>query len=99
MKNSFMTRIGAAIFICALTMPITLVAQDHDDHHDDHRFYDKRHRDYHNWDGHEDRAYHMYWEHRHRPYVAFETLTPAQRQAYWDWRHNHSDAILKIDIR
>jgi hypothetical protein len=80
----------------SLTMPVSIWAQDHDDHH---RYYDRRHKDYHEWNNHEDRAWHMYWEQRHRPYVDWGRAPEVERQRYWAWRHNHSDALLKIDIR
>ncbi len=95
MKKLFLlTAIGAGIVI---TLPTSVLAQDHD--HDDHRFYDRGHKDYHEWNDHEDRAWHMYWEQRHRPYIAWERANERQRQRYWAWRHEHSDAILHIDIR
>ena len=85
-----------AVFLTsALLTPVGLCAQDH---HDDRGYYDKHHKDYHQWNDHEDRAWHMYWEQRHRPYVDWAAANESQRQAYWDWRHNHSDALLKIDI-
>ena len=85
----------------ALLAPAALIAQDHDDHHGDHdqRYYDSRHKDYHHWDGNEDRAYHMYWEQNHRSYVDWDRASARQRQDYWNWRHNHSDALLQINVR
>lgn len=83
----------------SLMAPVYLNAQDHDrdqEHHD--RYYDKKHKDYHEWNANEDRAYHIYWERRHHAYVDWEHASEAQRQAYWDWRHHHSDAVLQINI-
>jgi hypothetical protein len=99
--------------MAALLVPVSLLAQDrdrdHDDHHDrrdgdrhdghDQRYFDSRHKDYHEWNGSEDRAYHMYWEQRHRSYVDWDHASQRQRQDYWNWRHNHSDALLQINIR
>lgn len=79
----------------ALLTPLSLVAQDH---HDDRGYYDAHHKDYHQWNDHEDRAYHIYWEQHHHAYVDWAAASAAQRQAYWDWRHSHSDAILNINI-
>jgi hypothetical protein len=84
-----------AVLGSATIIPQALIAQDHDDH----RFYDKRHKDYHQWNDHEDRAYHMYWEQRHHAYVDWARASEAERQRYWNWRHSHSDALLRIDIR
>jgi len=41
----------------------------------------------------------MYWEERHHAFVDWNHASTRERQRYWDWRHNHSDAVLKIDIR
>lgn len=83
----------------ALLTPVCVNAQDHDrDEHQNKRYYDKRHKDYHEWNANEDRAYHMYWEQRHHAYVDWEHASERQREAYWDWRHNHSDAVLQINI-
>jgi len=82
----------------ALMAPITMYAgQDHDrDHHD--RYYDKKHKDYHEWNAHEDQAWRIYWQQRHHAYIDWNRASEAQRQAYWNWRHNHSDAVLQINI-
>lgn len=83
----------------ALIVSTNLMAQDHDDHRDDrHHVYDAHHKDYHDFDEHEQRAWGIYWQQRHHTVIEWDRATPEQRQAYWDWRHNHSDAILKIDI-
>jgi hypothetical protein len=85
----------------ALMVSTNLLAQDHDRDHDDHRHhvYDKNHKDYHDFDAHEEQAWRIYWQQRHHAYVDWDRATAAQQQAYWDWRHNHSDAVLNINIR
>jgi hypothetical protein len=35
----------------------------------------------------------------HRKYHNFSTLKENDQQAYWGWRHDHSDVLLKINIR
>ena len=95
-NQSIMKKIMATFSVAAaLVMPITLMAQDHHDQ----GYYDAHHKDYHQWNGNEDRAYHMYWEQNHRTYVDWNHATPRQQQAYWDWRHHHSDALLQINVR
>jgi Ni/Co efflux regulator RcnB len=69
--------------------------RDHDRDRDrDHnkRWYDKKHRDYHEWGPQEDAAYRRWLAERHRKHAEFDKLTPAQQQAYWNWRHDHPDA-------
>jgi hypothetical protein len=58
------------------------------------RYYDADHRDYHRWDGDEDRAYRAYWtEVRPRdPYRDYGRLNPGEQRDYWNWRHGHADA-------
>lgn len=81
----------------ALLTPTLMVAQDH---HDDHRYYDKEHRDYHEWNANEDRAYRRYWEERHHTYVDWARASAAQQQAYWNWRHSHPDSVLfQVNVR
>ena len=55
------------------------------------RFYDRDHKDYHNWDENEGRYYETY-RHDHRGYsVEFKHTTREQQRAYWRWRHEHPD--------
>ena len=58
------------------------------------RYYDADHRDYHRWDGDEDRAYHDYWNDRHprEPYREYRGLDNGEQRDYWNWRHGHPDA-------
>ncbi len=55
------------------------------------RIYDSHHRDYHNWDDREDRAYRRYYTEQHREYRAYDRENARRQRAYWKWRHNHPD--------
>ena len=67
--------------------------RDHDrDKEREHRYYDKAHRDYHQWNANEDTAYRRWMAERHRKYMEFGRLSAGQQQAYWKWRHSHPDA-------
>lgn len=66
---------------------------------DDHRYHDAAHNDDHVWNDREERAYRIWLKETHRKHREFEKLREADRQAYWAWRHEHSDAVLKIDVR
>jgi len=69
---------------------------------DDHKartYHDKQHNDDHEWNGQEDKAYRMYAKENHRKYSDFSKLKENDQQAYWGWRHEHSDALLKIEIK
>ncbi len=86
--------LGAALIIPVAMAPTALRAQDKA-----RTYHDKQHNDDHEWNSHEDRAYKMYAKQNHVKYRNFSTLNENDQQAYWGWRHDHSDALLKINIR
>jgi hypothetical protein len=81
-----------AVLITPVVAPTALRA-------DDHKYHDAKHNDDHEWNSHEDKAYRMYVKENHGKYRDFGKLKEEERQSYWDWRHEHSDAVLKINIR
>jgi hypothetical protein len=87
--------LSAALLAPVAITPTALRAEDHRDR----TYHDRDHNDDHHWDRHEDRAYRMWVKENHRRYRDFDRLREEDRQAYWGWRHEHSDAVLRIDIR
>ncbi len=85
--------LGGLLLAPLTTLPTTLRADDHKTYHD------KGHNDDHEWNSHEDQAYRMWVKENHRKYRDFAKLPDGDRESYWAWRHEHSDAVLKIDIR
>ena len=55
------------------------------------RVYDRNHKDYHNWDDREDRAYRGYLTEQHRNYREYNKQNSRQQRNYWAWRHSHPD--------
>jgi hypothetical protein len=55
------------------------------------RVYDKGHKDYHNWDDHENRAWGQYLTENHRSSHEFSKANKKEQSNYWKWRHNHPD--------
>lgn len=55
------------------------------------RVYDRDHRDYHNWDDHEDHAYRRYLGEQHRGYREYHRQNYRVQKHYWKWRHEHPD--------
>jgi hypothetical protein len=55
------------------------------------RVYDRDHRDYHNWDDHEDRAFRNYLAEQHRDYREYNQQNRREQKHYWNWRHSHPD--------
>ena len=75
------------------------VALTADDHHD-RRYYDRDGRDYHTWNGDEDRAYRVYLGEQHRDYREFRRVKPVQQREYFKWRHGHpNETLFKVEIR
>lgn len=55
------------------------------------RMYDRSHKDYHNWNTDEDRAYRQFLSEHHRKYHEFQRMSAKQQREYWKWRHDHGD--------
>jgi hypothetical protein len=85
--------LGALVLIPLTTMPNLVRAEEHRTYHD------RDHNDDHEWNEREHRAYRIWLKENHRKHRDFEKLREEDRQAYWGWRHEHSDAVLKIDVR
>jgi len=94
--------LNAVILTAALAAPSAMNAaartQDNgrqEEHHRDgddrNRFYDRDHRDYHQWNDNEDHSYRIYLGERHREYHPFVEIREKERRDYWKWRHRHPD--------
>ncbi len=92
---------NAALLCAALTVPIAMAptALRAEDQKSARKYHDKKHNDDHEWNDHEDQAYRQYAKENHRKYKDFSKLKENDQQAYWGWRHEHSDALLKIEIK
>jgi hypothetical protein len=55
------------------------------------RVYDKSHRDWHDWNDNEERAYRQFLTETRRDYREFSRLDGRTQTAYWNWRHSHPD--------
>jgi len=55
------------------------------------RVYDKSHKDYHNWDDNEDRAYAQFRRSHPTFSVTFGKTSSKQQSTYWNWRHANPD--------
>jgi len=55
------------------------------------RFYDRDHKDYHNWDDREVRSYGVYRNDHPKYNVQFSKTSRSQQRDYWRWRHEHPD--------
>jgi hypothetical protein len=55
------------------------------------RVYDSNHKDYHNWNDNEDRAYRGYLTEQHQTYREYNKQNHKTQARYWNWRHEHPD--------
>ena len=55
------------------------------------RVYDSGHKDYHNWDDNENRAWGLYLSENNRKQHEFRKARQREQSQYWNWRHEHSD--------
>lgn len=55
------------------------------------RVYDRSHKDYHNWDDNENRAWGQYLTENRRNSHEFAKANKREQAQYWKWRHNHPD--------
>jgi hypothetical protein len=81
----------------ALTLPLAVctIAATQEEHRDDKketRVYDRSHKDYHQWDNNEDRAYRRYLGEQHQDYRDYFKLKHNEQNQYWTWRHVHPDS-------
>jgi hypothetical protein len=86
---------NALILVAAIAAPVARAASpanpSDDDHHKVHRYYDRKHHDYHAWNAHES-GFYVRWEgENHRKHREFSHRQRADQARYWEWRHNHPD--------
>ena len=55
------------------------------------RVYDRSHKDYHNWDDHENRAWAQFLVENHRNSHEYKRANRREQSEYWTWRHAHPD--------
>jgi hypothetical protein len=55
------------------------------------RVYDKNHKDYHNWDDNENRAWGTFLVENHRDHHEYSKSNKKEQSEYWNWRHAHPD--------
>jgi hypothetical protein len=102
-KENYMHRgyryLTSLFLTAALAAPIAMMGASPQDNrsqeerrrdNENHRYYDRNHKDYHQWDNNEDRAYQRYQTEHHQKRV-FIQLNSRQQGVYWTWRHNNPD--------
>jgi hypothetical protein len=79
----------ASLFLtAALATPVLVVASPAPQ---DNRVYDREHKDYHQWDDHENAAWHRYMAEKHIQEHEWAKANRKEQADYWNWRHSHPD--------
>jgi hypothetical protein len=81
-----MNRIAAGLALAiGLSAPLVVNADDHK------RYYDKSHKDYHEWNDNETKSFNIYLGEKHIQVHTWEKSPAREQQDYWKWRHEHPD--------
>jgi hypothetical protein len=84
--------IGTMILVAAIAAPAAiLAAPGHKDDGVQVRVYDSGHKDYHNWDDHENNTWGVYLSDNHKKSHEFSKSSKREQSNYWNWRHSHPD--------
>ena len=88
--------LNVIVLSAALTVPVALRSREPDpqDSRRDPpavRYEDTAHKDFHEWNADEERAYRRYLEEHHKKYRDFKKANKKEQEDYWNWRHSHPD--------
>jgi len=83
--------LGSLLVSAALIAPVGIQASDNDRNCPNNGYYDRDHKDCHNWDDHEARAYQSWEKDQRRAHQEFSERKAKEQSEYWKWRHEHPD--------
>jgi len=80
-------RLAALLLAASFAIPAAVMAEDRDHK----RYYDKTHKDYHEWNENENRGFNIFLNENHLRVHTWQKAKPSEQQRYWQWRHDHPD--------
>jgi len=83
--------VASLILAAAFVAPATTIAAPKPQVGVQVRVYDRRHRDYHNWDDRENHAWGVYLMNNHRRHYEYSRARRREQDRYWAWRHHNPD--------
>jgi hypothetical protein len=84
--------IGSVFLSAALMAPVSVIAAPRPQSASVQvRVYDRDHKDYHNWDDNENRAWGQYLTEDKKKSHEFSRSNKKEQSDYWNWRHAHPD--------
>jgi hypothetical protein len=95
MEEYFMHRtyrvVGSFILGAALLAPMAAFAAPISQDAVQVRVYDEKHKDYHNWDDHENAAWIRFQDEKKWKHHDWAKANKHEQEQYWEWRHSHPD--------
>jgi hypothetical protein len=82
--------ISSLILASALTAPVAIIASPAPQEVQV-RVYDTHHKDYHNWDAHENQTWLRWEDEKHYSHHEYAKAEKKRQEEYWNWRHSHPD--------
>ncbi|MBZ5624092.1 MAG: hypothetical protein LAQ69_36145 [Acidobacteriia bacterium] len=81
------------VFVLGTSLTVAASSAQERDHNaqQSRRYEDKAHKDFHEWNDNEDRAYRQYLQEHHKKYHDFAKANRKEQNDYWNWRHGHPD--------
>jgi len=84
--------ITSLFLTAALAAPVAIMAVPvPQEGRNQNRVYDKQHKDYHNWDDNENRAWGQYLTENHKSSHEYSKANKKEQSQYWNYRHAHPD--------
>jgi hypothetical protein len=86
-QEGFMRRYFQIVLLgVGLMAPLALSAGDHPK-----RYYDREHRDYHEWNDGEQQSYQRFLSEKRYEHHDWQRARKQEQRDYWQWRHQHPD--------
>lgn len=83
--------IGSLLLAGTIAAPVAIMAAPGPQNSVQVRVYDRNHKDYHNWDDNENRAWGQFLVENHRESHEYAKSNRKEQSQYWNWRHAHPD--------
>jgi hypothetical protein len=91
MMNRKYRYIASLFLSAALVAPVSMMAAPSPQAAVSVRIYDRDHKDYHNWDDHENGLWGQFLVERHRRHHEYARASAREQREYWQWRHAHHE--------
>src|ERR1700680_579852 len=77
--------------VAIMAIPVPQEGRNQKEDRNQNRVYDKEHKDYHNWDDNENKAWGQYLTENHKSSHEYAKANKKEQSQYWNYRHAHPD--------